>query len=132
MSRILSIVVSCAIFCIAGLLRAEAGIPHGVMLIADEQDADATTGITIARGHAEISIEKRTILGSADVIELNPVSNHIEFKGHAVLTVGSARYESDAVRCTLDFYSCAPVTGDQSAPPPLKPAEVVPAVINPR
>ena len=37
---------------------AVAGIPRGLMLIGDEQTGDETTGVTIARGHAEVSVEK--------------------------------------------------------------------------
>ena len=93
-----------ASFCIA---PAHAGIPRGLTLMADEQDADAATGITIARGNAEIAVENKSIRGRADQIELNPVSNQIQFTGRAALTIGRQHYESDAVTCTLDFDKCS-------------------------
>lgn len=106
-----------AVVSLAAMLPAEAGIPRGVILTADEQEADTATGVTIARGNAEISVDKRPILGHADVIELNPGKNQIQFKGRAVLTVGHARYDSSAVTCSLDFDKCAAVIDDQVAAP---------------
>jgi hypothetical protein len=112
---------------LAAASPATAGIPRGLVLIASEQDADVETGITIARGNAEISISQRAVLGNADSIELNPVAQKILFKGHAVVTVGRARYASDLITCTLDFYSCAPALDFQTAPDP-----ETAAVTNPR
>jgi hypothetical protein len=128
------------IFAVCGTLAllamvpgAHAGIPRGVILIADEQDGDAATGITIARGNAELSVEKRAIHGRADVIELNPVRNEIQFKGRANLTVGRAHYDSDAVTCTLDFDKCANASTDaQVLPVPTATSADAAAVINPR
>jgi hypothetical protein len=103
-------------FVLTGFLPAYAGVPRGVVLIASEQDADPETGITIARGNAEISVAQRAVAGAADTIELNPVAQKILFKGHAVVTVGRARYASEIITCTLDFYSCAPSPEAQAAP----------------
>lgn len=93
---------------------AVAGIPRGMTLLADEQIADEATGITIARGNAEIASENRAIVGRADEIALNPAANEIVLKGRAMLTVGRKRYESDAVTCSLDFVRCTPLSGDQA------------------
>jgi hypothetical protein len=93
-------------------------LPSGAVLMADEQDGDAATGITTAHGHAELWVEKKSILGRADTIELNPASNQIRFKGRAVVTVGRQRYESDAVICTLDFDRCGAATDSQALPAP--------------
>jgi hypothetical protein len=125
-------------FALAALAFAEtteAGIPRGVVLIADEQDADAATGITIARGNAEIKIEKQPIAGRADSIELNPVRNEIIFKGHTLVTVNRDRYEGAAVTCALDFSKCAampPPQDDAAAQALPPPAALGAAVINPR
>jgi hypothetical protein len=116
LNRVLHFSVWSLIVVLAGSLSAYAGVPRGVVLIASEQDADADTGITIARGNAEISIAQRAVLGAADTIELNPVAQKILFKGHAVVTVGRARYQSEFITCTLDFYSCAPSSAVQAAP----------------
>lgn len=91
--------------CVA--VPADAGLPRGAMLVADEQDADADTGVTIARGNAEISIEKQRIVGRADSIELRPATKDIVFKGRARVTVGSDTYEGEVVTCTSDFSRCA-------------------------
>lgn len=107
---------------------AEAGIPRGVVLTADEQVGDDTTGITIARGNAELVIERQSIRGTADVIELHPASNEILLKGRAVLSVGREIYRSDTVSCTLDFSHCLAISPDQ--PLPEKPG--VAAAITPR
>ncbi len=122
------------LFCIVGIAviatAAHAGLPRGAILTADEQDADTATGITIARGNAEIAIERQRILGRADQIEINPAGNEIRFNGRAVLTVGGERYESDVVTCTLDFNKCAAVARGQALPAPAV-AEPGAAVINP-
>lgn len=108
-------VLSAAAFAVS--VNAHAGMPRGAELMADEQDADPATGVTTARGNAEIRIESYRILGRADRIDVDPGRNEIQFTGHALITVGDARYESDQVTCTLDFEKCAPV----------KPAQVTPA-----
>lgn len=95
---------------------ASAGIPRGLMLIGDEQAGDETTGVTIARGHAELVVEKQPIHATADVIELHPKTNEILFKGRASLNVGQRKYQSDTVTCTLDFSRCATVETDQELP----------------
>lgn len=86
---------------------AYAGMPRGAIVSADEQDADPETGVTIARGSAEIAIEKMRILGRADHIEINPAAKHILFKGRALISVGAERYQGEAVTCSLDFSRCA-------------------------
>ena len=95
---------------------AVAGIPRGLMLIGDEQTGDETSGVTIARGHAEVSVEKQPIKGTADVIELRPKTNEILLKGRANLVVGQKKFASDTVTCTLDFSRCAGVDYDQPLP----------------
>ena len=95
---------------------ASAGVPRGLMLIGDEQAGDDTTGVTIARGHAELVVEKQPIHATADVIELHPKTNEILFKGRASLIVGQHKYQSDTVTCTLDFSRCATVETDQELP----------------
>ena len=103
-------------FCVATFASgAEAGIPRGAMLAADEQIADEVTGTTIARGNAEITIAERAINGSADSIEVHPNLNEIIFKGRALLVVGGARYQSDTVTCTLDFMRCGPLAAKPSS-----------------
>lgn len=91
-------------------LSASAGMPRGAELMADEQDADPATGVTIARGNAEIRVDSYRILGRADRIDVDPGRNQIQFTGHALITVGDARYESEQVTCSLDFEKCAAVT----------------------
>lgn len=97
-------------------LSALAGMPRGAELMADEQDADPATGITIARGNAEIRIEAYRILGRADRIDVDPGRNEIQFSGHALITVGDARFESELVTCSLDFEKCAAVTPPAPSP----------------
>jgi hypothetical protein len=133
LKRSFNIAVCGTIALLTMLPAAHAGIPRGVILIADEQDADASTGITIARGNAELTVEKRAIHGSADVIELNPVRNAIQFSGHANLTVGRAHYDSDAVTCTLDFDKCTTAAAEpQAVPVPPAASAGAEAMINPR
>lgn len=98
-------------------LNADAGMPRGAELSADEQDADPTTGVTTARGNAEIRITAYKILGRADVIELNPGRKEILFSGHALITVGDARYESERVTCSIDFNSCVVIAESAAAAP---------------
>lgn len=110
-----------ALLLVAGLAllppNAEAGMPRGAELSADEQDADPTTGVTTARGNAEIRISAYQILGRADVIELNPGRKEILFSGHALITVGDARYESERVTCSIDFNSCVAVAESATSTP---------------
>jgi hypothetical protein len=116
---------------------AEARLPRGAVLSADEQDADPVTGVTLARGNAVISIATYAILGRADEIALRPASNEIQFRGRALITIGRQRFEGEAVTCALDFSRCvtglqeetvpsqstvlpdAPSTAGQAAPSPL-------------
>ena len=93
-----------------------AGVPRGVTISADEQTGDDVTGVTIARGNAELTVEKQPIHAKADVIELRPKSNEILLKGRADLTVGAERFQSDTVTCTLDFTRCLAVEPDQELP----------------
>ncbi|MEQ1651284.1 MAG: hypothetical protein ABL897_02220 [Hyphomicrobium sp.] len=106
MGRAFSVGVVCGLGVLAGMPLANAGMPRGAMLIADEQDADPATGTTIARGNAEITVEKSRIFGRADVIEVRPAANEIKLKGRAFISVGDEHYQSDAVTCTLDFNTC--------------------------
>lgn len=108
----LSIVI---LFAAAGAARA--GVPRDLMLAADEQSADDATGVTIARGNAEVTVATHRIRGTADVIEVRPKINEILFKGRATLNVGAKSYVSDTVACTLDFTSCTTVQDDQDLPP---------------
>jgi hypothetical protein len=94
-----------------------AGVPRDLVLAADEQIADDATGITIARGNAEVLVTAHHIRGTADVIEVRPNFNEILFKGRANLSVGATSYASDTVSCTLDFTSCTAVGDDQDLPP---------------
>ena len=121
--------IAILIACVAGFAApgAFAGVPRGLVLSADEQDADDTTGITIARGNAEVAIAAYAILGHADVIELRPQLNEILFKGRAVLTVGHKYYENETVTCTLDFSRCTASAEGQTLPSP-----DAAAVISPR
>ncbi|MCB1484460.1 MAG: hypothetical protein KDJ17_06165 [Hyphomicrobiaceae bacterium] len=93
-----------------------AGLPRGVVLIADEQIADEKTGTTVARGHAEIISDKYRIRGNADAIEIRPAINEILFKGSVQLTAGKRRYSSETLSCTLDFSRCVSVDTDQPLP----------------
>lgn len=93
-----------------------AGLPRGVVLIADEQIADDKTGDIIARGHAEIISDTYRIRGDADAIEIRPAINEILFKGSAQLTAGKRRYSSETLSCTLDFSRCVSVEADQPLP----------------
>lgn len=79
--------------------------------------ADEKTGITIARGNAELTVQSHRIRGTADVIELRPKLNEILFKGRANLSVRSSTYVSDTVACTLDFTRCTAIADDQDLPP---------------
>ena len=141
MGRYLVIAVSCAAVALALALSAEAGIPRGLSLMADDQDADPATGVTIARGNAEIKIENQPINGHADEIEVNPVRNDIQFKGRAFLLVGHVRYEGVAITCALDFSKCAvaPNSAGATLPNGASPVQALPppaalgaAVINPQ
>ena len=86
----LSCLLTYVVLAVAALTSpACAGIPRGLMLIGDEQAGDETTGVTIARGHAELVVEKQPIHAIADVIELHPKTNEILFKGRASLAVAA-------------------------------------------
>ncbi len=93
-----------------------AGVPRGLTLAADEQIADETTVETIARGNAELSVEKHSIRGTADTIEVRPKIDEVLFVGRAVVKVGRETYQSDTVSCTLNFARCAAVNADQPLP----------------
>lgn len=124
MWRALRWAMVCGFGVVVGLPLANAGMPRGAMLSADEQDADPATGITIARGNAEITVEKSRIFGRADVIEVRPATNEIKLKGRAFISVGDDRHRSDAVTCTLDFNTCAnaeAMTATPSIPSGLSP-----------
>ena len=99
-------------------LSAVAGMPRGAELMADEQDADPVSGVTTARGNAEIRIDGYRIRGRADLINVDPGRNQVQFSGHALITVGDARYESDQVTCSLDFETCTEVTAAASGATP--------------
>ncbi len=103
----------------AALLAAPsyAGVPRDLQLAADEQAADETTGVTIARGNAELSVRSHRIHGTADVIEVRPKLNEILFKGRANVSVDGTLYVSDTVSCSLDFIRCSTVSDDQDLPP---------------
>lgn len=96
---------------------ANAGVPRGLVLSADEQSAGATDGSTIARGNAEIAVPDYAIAGRADVIEILPQRKQIVFKGRVTLAVGKANYAGDTVVCGLDFDHCTADATDE--PPPL-------------
>lgn len=117
--------------------RATAGMPRGAELSANEQDADPETGVTTARGNAELRIDGYRILGRADRIDVDPGRNEIQFSGHALITVGDERYESEQVKCSLDFETCAPMAADTAAALPQATPQTWPApagsgaIINP-
>lgn len=111
--------------CLAGLVvvgprAANAEIPRGVMIAANEQTANLETGETIATGDAELTVAERHISGKADAIEVRPKVNAVIFLGRAVLIIGQQRYEGAVVTCTLDFVRCS---ADVNA----LPVEVTPA-----
>ncbi len=112
---------------VCAALPAHAGMPKGAMLIADEQTGDETTGETIARGNAELTIAVRGVRARADEIAIRPGRNEITFTGRALVFVGHQRFESEAVTCTLDLTRCVDA---HAAPPPLpmQPTEQVPNV----
>ncbi len=104
-----------------------AGVPSGLTLAADEQFADETSGETIARGNAELNVEKHLIRGTADTIEVRPKIDEVLFVGRAVVKIGPETYQSDKVSCTLNFARCAAVNADQPLPAPaLGAAEIKP------
>ena len=106
-----------ALFAIGGhSVVSLAGVPSGLTLAADEQIADETTGETIARGNAELNVEKHLIRGTADTIEVRPKIDEVLFVGRAVVKVGRETYQSDKVSCTLNFARCAAVNADQPLP----------------
>ena len=93
-----------------------AGVPSGLTLAADEQIADETSGETIARGNAELNVEKHLIRGTADTIEVRPKIDEVLFVGRAVVKIGRETYQSDKVSCTLNFARCTAVSADQPLP----------------
>ncbi|MEQ1716301.1 MAG: hypothetical protein ABL907_10010 [Hyphomicrobium sp.] len=93
-----------------------AGVPRGLVLAADEQSADETTGTTVAKGHAEVTVERYAIRGRADTIEVRPAIDEILLKGGAVMKVGTKEYASEMLSCTLDFSRCVVVDADQPLP----------------
>jgi hypothetical protein len=95
---------------------ARAGVPKGLTLAADEQIADETTGETVARGNAELNVERHRIRGTADSIEVRPKIDEVLFVGGAVVQVGKDTYRSDKVSCTLNFSRCAAVDAAQPLP----------------
>lgn len=100
----------------SGSFMSVAGVPLGLSLAADEQIADETSGETIARGNAELNVEKHMIRGTADTIEVRPKIDEVLFVGRAVVKVGRETYQSDKVSCTLNFARCAAVNADQPLP----------------
>jgi hypothetical protein len=114
-SKFRLVVLTCAVG--FNPMPADAGVPRDLMLSADEQVADEKTGVTIARGNAELSVASHRIRGTADVIEVRPKLNEILFKGRANITVKAATYVSDTVACTLDFTRCTTIADDQDLPP---------------
>ncbi len=119
-------VIITLVFAMIATASAHGGIPRGLTLMGDEQTGDETTGLTIARGRAEVIVEKQPIRGTADVIELRPKSNEILLKGRVNLAVGKDHFVGDTVTCTLDFSRCAAVDYDQ--PLPDAPGGVTPAI----
>lgn len=102
--KILAIVT---VLALATASVADARLPRGAVLSADEQSGDVTTGATVARGHAEITVPAHAIRGSAETIEIDPSRNEIRFTGAALVLVGAQRFESGSVVCSLDFQTCA-------------------------
>lgn len=104
-----------AFFCaVLASLNGAVGLPRGAQLVADEQDADPVSGVTTARGNAELRVDSYRILGRADHIRLDPAGNAIQFTGHASITIGDERYESIQVTCSLDFEKCTPLKDEPS------------------
>lgn len=93
-----------------------AGMPRGVTIAADEQLADETTGVTIARGNAVLMIDHLAIKGTATAIEVRPKINEVLLRGSAEIRVGRNVYRADLVSCTLDFERCAVVDETQPLP----------------
>lgn len=114
--RLYSSLIAVCVLAFAG--AADARIPRDVIIVADEQDADPETGVTIARGRAEIRVERMQISGRAETIEIRPKDNAVLFKGGAFVSVGDERFSGEDVVCTLDFYTCrvaapsAPIVSD--------------------
>ena len=116
MSHALRVIAVSGVMAVVLAAVAEARLPRGAVLSADEQDADPVTGVTLARGNAVIRITAYAILGRADEIALRAANNEIQFKGRALITIGKQRFEGEAVTCALDFSRC--VTGLQEGPVP--------------
>ncbi len=97
----------------SGAHMSVAGVPRGLSLAADEQFADEVSGETIARGNAELNVEKYQIRGTADQIEVRPKIDEVLFVGRAIVKVGRETYRSDKISCTLNFARCTAVSADQ-------------------
>lgn len=96
---------------VGGVGPAAGGMPRDVVLMADSQDGDVATGVTVARGHAELRSDTFHIVGRATIIEINPKRNEVYFTGGADVTVNGAVYRGERVLCSLDFDTCAAVSG---------------------
>ncbi len=116
MVRTAATIVLALCACFTGAAVTRAGVPQGLTLAANEQIADETTGETIARGNAELNVDKHRIRGTADTIEVRPKIDEILFVGRAVVQVGKHKYQSDKVSCTLNFARCTAVNADQPLP----------------
>jgi hypothetical protein len=88
-------------------ISADAGMPRGAQLIADEQIADETSGETRATGNAELIIKEFGIVGRAASITVQPKQNQVIFTGNANVSVRSETFSGDTVKCTLDFDRCS-------------------------
>lgn len=108
-TRAIKTVMFAGLVGLAGVSNAAAGLPADVVLSASMQDADEARGLTIAQGNAELVAKGRAIRGTADIIEVWGKGNKVVFRGAAVLTIGSRRYEGSMVTCALDFYTCAAI-----------------------
>ena len=116
MRRIIGATILAVAVAVSGAPMSVAGVPRGLSLAADEQIADEVSGETIARGNAELNVEKYQIRGTADQIEVRPKINEVLFVGRAVVKVGRETYQSDKVSCTLNFARCTAVSADQPLP----------------
>ena len=84
-----------------------AGVPRGLTLAADEQIADETTGETIARGNAELNVEKYLIRGTADSNRSAPKIDEILVCRPGRRHSRQGDLSSDKVSCTLNFARCS-------------------------
>lgn len=116
MRRIIVAAILAVAVAVSGTHVSLAGVPRGLSLAADEQIADEVSGETIARGNAELTVEKFHIRGTADTIEVRPKIDEVLFVGRAVVKVGRKTFQSDKVSCTLNFARCTAVSADQPLP----------------